>query len=88
MLLLSLAAALVLAANAPAAEPAGGSTAAEPAAQPAMVKKRVCQKVDTTDSRTARRVCKTVMVPAEPGATAKTEDAQQETSPQSGTGGS
>ncbi|HEX6661707.1 MAG TPA: hypothetical protein VF067_07555 [Sphingomicrobium sp.] len=60
-----------------------------PAAQPQMVKKVICQRVDdeeTTGSRlgSAPKVCKTVMVPAPKGGTANGQQAPAPTSPERG----
>ena len=43
------------------------TTAAEPQAKPQMVKKRVCEDAaEEAFSRVKSRICKTVMVPAQP----------------------
>ncbi len=59
-----------IAQTAPVSPAASATSQAQPA-QPAMVKKRICE--DTNDDPTTRihnRVCKTVLVPAQPAAAA------------------
>ena len=82
--------ALLSAVSAPlAAQTAPAANSALPAAKPAMVKKRVCEKVedDNPYSRLgSRTICKTVQVPADQaaGATANGQQAPAQ-SPQSST---
>lgn len=67
------------------AQPAPATSQAQPA-QPQMVKKRICEENDNP-STTIHRICRTVMVPAQPSQSAKNGQPAPSASAQPNTSG-
>lgn len=78
MSIAALAAVLILAADAPAADPAAGAAPDQPRAEasaerPQTATRRVCEKLASSSSRTPRRVCRMVTTPVEDAEAAKAD---------------